>query len=300
MSVIHKPVLVQEVLEYLDPQPGKVYVDVTFGAGGHTREILQAEPNCKVIAFDWDKESIKKFAPPLEKEFPGRIQVLWGNFSLLYRLVKKNKIKQIDGILADFGTSQMQIFERDGFSFKIDTPLDMRMSAAHHKITAAEVLNKASARDLQYIFSEYGEERYSRTIALAIVEERKTKKFRTTKDLADFVAKVVPYTKRKIHPSTRVFQALRIYVNKELDNIKAFLVAALEVLPKNGRLVCISFHSLEDRLVKEFFRNNPCVVGKGLKSLTKKLVTATDEEIAENPSCRSARLRAAQVCIDDN
>ncbi len=298
MSVIHKSVLVQEVLEYLDPQPGKTYLDVTFGSGGHTRSILEAEPDCKVVAFDLDKASIQKFAPPLEEEFGDRFKVIWGNFALLYRLIKKNKITNIDGILADFGTSQMQIFEREGFSFSIDTPLDMRMSAAHAKITAGEVLNKATAWELQTIFSDYGQERYSKTIAQAVVERRKTKRFYMTSDLVDLIKKVVPYNKRqKIHPATRVFQALRIYVNKELDNIRSFLAATKDILPEGGKLVCISFHSLEDGLVKDFIRENPCVVGKGFEKLTKKVVSPSEEEIEANPSSRCARLRAAQVCI---
>ena len=300
MSIIHKSVLVDEVIHYLNLQPGKTYLDVTFGSGGHTRAILEAEPTCNVVAFDLDKKSIEKFAPPLEEEFPGRLKVIWGNFSHLYRMVHKNNITKIDGILADFGTSQMQIFEREGFSFSIDTPLDMRMSAAHNKITAAEVLNKASVEDIIYIFSEYGQERYSRTIARAIVEKRKTKRFRTTSDLVETVLKAVPYNKKqKIHPATRVFQALRIYVNKELDSIKAFLAAVKSILPEEAKLVCISFHSLEDGLVKDFIRNNPCVVGRGFETLTPKVVTPTEEEIQANPSSRCARLRAAQVCIAD-
>ncbi|OGB97876.1 16S rRNA (cytosine(1402)-N(4))-methyltransferase [candidate division TM6 bacterium RIFCSPHIGHO2_12_FULL_36_22] len=298
MSVVHKSVLVQEVLKYLDPKAGKTYLDVTFGSGGHTRAILEAQPGCKVIAFDLDKTSIETFAPALEEEFKGRLQVIWGNFSLLYRLIKKHNITKIDGILADFGTSQMQIFEREGFSFAIDTPLDMRMSAAHAKIMAAEVVNKATARELQIIFSEYGQERYSKTIAQAIVEQRKIKPIRTTGQLVDLILKVVPYNKKqKIHPATRIFQALRIYVNKELDNIKSFLAATRDILPEGGKLVCISFHSLEDGLVKDFIRDNPCIVGKGFKNLTPKVVMPTEEEIQANPSSRCARLRAAQVCI---
>lgn len=297
MSIIHKSVLVQEVLEYLDPQPGKTYIDVTFGSGGHTRAILEKEPDCKVIAFDWDKKSIEQFAPALEEEFGDRFKVLWGNFALLYRFVKKHKLGPIHGILADFGTSQMQIFERAGFSFTVDTPLDMRMSPSHQKITAADIVNKATAEELQTIFSEYGQERYSRTIAKAIVLSRRKKKFKTTLDLANMIKKAVPAGRQKIHPATRVFQALRIFINKELDNITAFLAAALSVLEPEGRLVCISFHSLEDRLVKEFIQSHPCIVEKGLVSLTPKVVMPTEEEIAENPSSRSSRLRAARVCI---
>src|SRR5438552_2568395 len=142
--LIHKSVLVTEVLSYLNPQPGGTYLDVTFGSGGHTRAILEKDPTCNVVAFDWDSVSIETYGPALQEEFPGRLRLVWGNFALLYRLLKKEKIHLVDGILADFGTSQMQIFERPGFSIFRDTLLDMRMSPSHQKITAADVVNKAS------------------------------------------------------------------------------------------------------------------------------------------------------------
>lgn len=286
----HKSVLVQEVIQYLNPQPGKVYVDATFGGGGHSRAILDYEPNCSVIGLDWDEASILQHAPALEEEYGDRLTMLWGNFANLHRLLKKEKINSVDGILADFGTSQFQIFERDGFSFRVDSPLDMRMSAAHYRLTAADVVNHFNEQALANIFFELGEERASRKIAHAIVEARKTTLFKTSGQLAQVIEKVIPFRgPRAIHPATKTFQALRIFVNKELENIKLFLPTAVGCLNAGGSIVCISFHSLEDRLVKNFFREKP----HQLTTLTPKPVQATEEEIKQNPSSRSAKLRAA-------
>ena len=253
--IIHKPVLVDEVLTYINPQPGKTYLDATFGSGGHTNALLQAQEDCNVIALDWDAKALEQFGYPLQEKYGSRLRLIWGNFAHLYKILHKEKITGLDGILADFGTSQMQITSRSGFSFNIDTPLDMRMSPSHHPITAANVVNTAAEDKLVAIFSQLGEERFSRTIARAIVEKRAEKKFATTKDLADLVARIVPKQGfRRIHPATKVFQALRIYVNHELDNITALLAAAYRIIAPGGRIVCISFHSLEDRIVKRFIR----------------------------------------------
>jgi len=289
----HKPVLVEEVLHYLDPKPGGVYLDVTFGSGGHTRAILEKEPECQVIAMDWDSVALEKYGPPLQEMFPQRLRLVWGNFALLYKILKKENIPKVDGVLADFGTSQIQITKRPGFSFSRDTPLDMRMSPPHQKITAEKVLKDSSEEKLYEIFRQLGQERYAKRIARAIVLERKKKRIRTTTELAKIVERVVPRSKKeKIHPATRVFQALRIYVNKELRNISAFLPIAIDIIGKGGRLVCISFHSLEDRIVKNFFRERGLV--GGVEILTPKVVTAQERELFENPSARSAKLRAAQ------
>ena len=145
-STYHIPVLTNEVLEYLNPQPGKVYVDATFGGGSHTRAILQHEPKCKVIAFDWDLVALEKNRNAVEQEYPGRVQFIWGNFAHIIRLLHKEGIEQVDGVLADFGTSQYQIHERPGFSFAKDTPLDMRMSPSHQKVTASDIINRASEK----------------------------------------------------------------------------------------------------------------------------------------------------------
>lgn len=292
--IIHKSVLVNEVLENLALKPHGLYVDVTFGSGGHTRAILQADPTVSVIALDWDATSLDTYGPVMQEEFGSRLTLIWGNFSHLYKLLKKKGIERVDGVLADFGTSQMQIFDRAGFSVYRDTALDMRMSSAHHQLTAQEVVNKFSQSTLEKIFWDLGEERYARQIAAAILEARKKKRITTTGELAALVERCVPRDRKsKIHPATRIFQALRIYVNHELENINAFLAASLYVLKNEGRLVCISFHSLEDRLVKQFYKNHERT-GE-LTVVTSRVVVATEEEMKQNPSSRSAKLRAAQA-----
>ncbi len=291
----HKSVLTAEMLEGLDLAPGKVYVDCTFGAGGHSRAILEREPGAQVIALDLDMSTIERFAPALEEDFGERFSVHWANFTKLYHILKKLGIKQVDGIVADFGTSQYQIFERPGFAIRVDTPLDMRLSPAHGPITAADILRTYGERELAEIFFKYGEEKEARRIARAICTERDKRKIMTTKELAEIVVNAVrayKYPKKplRIHPATKVFQALRIYVNKELENIRLFLPGAISLLKQGGRLVCISFHSLEDRIVKHFMRENEDT----LTILTKKAIVAGEDELAQNPSARSAKLRIAE------
>jgi 16S rRNA (cytosine1402-N4)-methyltransferase len=286
----HRTVLIDEVLHYLDPQPGKIYVDATFGGGGHTRAILLKEPTCAVVAVDWDQKALEQNASSLAAEFGSRFATIWGNFAQLPHLLKKHGYGKVDGVLVDFGTSQYQITEREGFSFALDTPLDMRMSPAHFKVTAADIVNNASEEELVYIFKEYGEERAARPIARAIVAARDEWKITTTGELVRVIVSVVRQKPGKIHPATRIFQALRIVVNKELDNIKTFLLHLPQILNSDGRVVTISFHSLEDRLVKNYFKDYE----HEFEILTKKVVFPTDEEIALNPSSRSARLRAAK------
>ena len=303
----HKSVMIPEVLSYLQPKPGGVYLDATFGSGGHTRAILEHEPNCRVIALDWDIDSLEKYAPALKEEFGDRFIFLWGNFGHMYRLFKRERITKIDGVLADFGTSQMQITARPGFSVYRDAALDMRMSPAHQRVSAAEALRNLSERELTDIFAILGEERYARKIAQAIVNDRDETPFETTFQLASLIERVVgaqtrgqerdssrsqastKSSKRRIHPATRVFQALRMYVNSELDNMNLFLKAVMEFLVPGARCVCISFHSLEDRTVKRFFRE--CEHQNQGKVLTKRIVTPSEEEIKLNTSSRSACMR---------
>ena len=298
--VQHKPVLLNEVLHFLAPQPGKVYVDVTLGGGGHTRAILTSQPDCKVIGMDWDESVIKTTGAALKAEFPDRFIPVWGNFSKINAALQKIKINKVDGILADFGTSQMQISTVAGLSVFNDKYLDMRMSSGLFKVTAQDIIKNASERELARIFFDYGEERYGNRIARAIVEARVKTPIRTTKELAELIESVVPGGKKKgnkIHPATRVFQALRIVVNKELENIQSFLVNSLKVLAPDSRVVCISFHSLEDRIVKQFFREqskNPLIT---TEVLTPRVCTATEEELAWNRSARSAKLRAMRFDI---
>jgi len=295
----HKAVLVNEVLQWLSPKPGGVYLDATFGGGGHTRAILEKEPTCKVIALDWDAQTLEENGFPLQEEFGDRLQLVWGNFSLLYKILKKEKIGQLDGILADFGPSQIQIASRSGFSFSVDTPLDMRMSPAHQPITAADLIASATEEKLRQIFWQLGEERSAKRIAHTIIEERKKKPIVSTKQLADIVVKIIPYDRtKKTHPATKVFQAIRIYINRELENIESLLAVSLKAIRPDGRLVCISFHSLEDRLVKQFFTNKE-QLGE-MEILTPKAIIATKEEISNNPSARSAKLRAARIKGEKN
>ncbi|KKS68235.1 MAG: Ribosomal RNA small subunit methyltransferase H [candidate division TM6 bacterium GW2011_GWE2_42_60] len=291
MSYQHKTVLLREVVEYLAPKPGGVYLDATFGGGGHTRALLTQEPNCRVIACDWDKNAIELNSAQVQEEFPGRIEFIWGNFAQLPLLMKKNDVKRVDGVLVDFGTSQFQIATAPGFSFSVDLPLDMRMSPAHYTVTAASIVNQASEQELAEIFWRYGEERQSRRIAHAIVEFRMQKRIKTTGDLVAAITSVLHVKRGMIHPATRVFQALRIAVNHELENIETFLKHLPLVLVPGGRVVCISFHSLEDRLVKHYFREHK----EQFEELTRRIVIASPEELAANPSSRSAKLRAAKL-----
>ncbi|MBD3273520.1 16S rRNA (cytosine(1402)-N(4))-methyltransferase RsmH [Candidatus Dependentiae bacterium] len=290
----HKPVLIKEVLEYLNPKPNKVYLDATFGGGGHTQAILEKEPNCKVVAFDWDKKAIEKNYPPLKEIYKDRLKVIWANFAHIKRVFEKEKIKKIDGILADFGTSQFQIQHTAGLSFSKDTPLDMRMSQAHYYFKASDIVNRYKEKELADIIYKYGEERFAKKIAKAIVEQRKKEKIKTTSQLAKLIESIIPKyiygKKRRIHPATKTFQALRIFVNKELENIEIFLNDSINFLSEGGNIVCISFHSLEDRIVKFFFKENK----DKLEILTKKPVTPTKSEIEINPSSRSSKLRAAK------
>ena len=249
-----------------------------------------------MIGIDWDQKSIEQNAPILKEKYGDRLNIIWGNFAHLYKLLKNNGIKNVDGILADFGTSQLQIQEREGLSFMKDTPLDMRMSKSHFHTTAADILNKCTENEIANILFEYADESYARKIARAVINKRKTERFKTTRQLVELIESIIPrYTskgKKHTHPATKTFQALRIAVNNELENIKSFLHAGVPFLAPTGRLVCISFHSLEDRIVKNFFKEKEGLLE--LKILTPKAVTATDTELSLNPSARSAKLRAAE------
>jgi 16S rRNA (cytosine1402-N4)-methyltransferase len=294
----HMSVMTQEVIDALHIKKNGIYVDATFGGGGHTKAILDAEQTCSVIAFDWDMIALETNGDPLVSIYGNRLSLIWANFAHITSKLKKIGITAVDGIIADFGTSQNQIFERAGFSFDKDSPLDMRMSPAHQKITAAYIIAKWSESALIALLRDYAQEPKARTIARALVAERSKQRITTTRQLAYIIERTIGHThqrtKKYIHPATLTFQALRIAVNRELDNIQAFLPAAFDLLKPGGRLACITFHSLEDGLVKHYFKDK--VKGDHPEGilLDDKGITASEQEKARNKSSRSARLRTIE------
>ena len=288
MNFIHPSVLVNEVLENLVKNENGTYWDATCGGGGHSFELLSKYPNIKIIASDWDLNAIKATERRLEP-FSDRYRSIYGNMGHIETPFKRMEIKQVDGILADFGTSRNQIMNEDGFSFMKDTYLDMRMSKGMHKKKAADILNYASEKELAFIFYEYGQEKNSKKFARCIVEERKENKFKTTFQLSNFIKKITGY-KGKLNPATKVFQALRIAVNDELKEIKSFLHHLPSLIKKDGRVCCISFHSLEDVLVKDFMKSHKVE----FKDIVPGVIIPTEKEVKINLSSRSAKLRVLQ------
>ena len=300
----HIPVLLNEVVESIAPKDGGVYVDGTFGAGGYTRAVLDAA-DCTVYAIDRDPDAIRE-GQKLVDAYKGRLHLLHGTFGEMAELVRGEGVDFVDGVMLDIGVSSMQIDRAErGFSFQKDGALDMRMS--QNGLSAADVLNTFGERDIADIIYKYGEERFSRRIAAAVVEQRKTAPFKTTLEFADLIRRTVPHKREDIDPATRSFQALRIYVNDELGQLESGLSAAHNLLKAGGRMAVVSFHSLEDRIVKTFMQEksgktaNPSrympVVEKQaatLKTITKKPILPTESETKFNPRARSARLRVAE------
>lgn len=283
--------MVDEVIHYLNPKKGGVYVDATFGMGGHTLSIIEAQPDLElIIAVDLDADSIKR-ALSVIGEDPKKIHIYQGNFTQVPLFLEKEGITQVDGIIMDLGISSYHYEESGrGFSFKRDEPLDMRLNL-NSKFSAYDIINNLSEDKIEEIIRLYGEESWSKKIANTIVEKRKQKKIETSKELADIIYHTIPrkFHPRHIHPATKTFQALRIAVNSELDNLKLALQTFPELLKPKGRICIISFHSLEDRLVKEGFKQN-----EKLEIITKKPITPQESEINRNPKARSAKLRVAQ------
>ena len=306
----HTPVLAETVLENLNIRDGLTYVDGTFGAGGHTNMILSAA-NCNVISIDRDP-SVKTFQKEIQYRFPDNFKFIAGNIGRLKFLLKSNGISSIDGgILFDLGVSSMQIDNPDrGFSFKNDGPLDMRMDQIGK--SAEELINKTDEKTLNDIIYTLGEEKKARRIARAIVNHRKNKPITSTLELSNLIRNTIGNNpKLKIDPATKTFQALRIKVNNELDEIEKALRDAEKLLAPGARLVVISFHSLEDKIVKKFLRSksglnpNPhrhsaSIYSKDVKNkpsfklITKKVLLASDEELNSNIRARSAKLRCAE------
>jgi len=290
----HIPVLLKEVIQYLDPKPGDFIIDGTVGSAGHGEKILEKiGPKGKLLGIDWDKNNIEALKSKIGKN--SNVNLLQGNYANLPEIMKNNKLPEADGLLLDLGFSSEQISDSAGrgFSFMKDEILDMRYG--NDGMTAAEVVNSLPEKDLAEIFWGYGEERYSRQIAKKIIEERRMERILTTGRLVEVIKKAVPknYERGRINPATRTFQALRIYVNDELGNLKKILEILNKILKNKGRVVIISFHSLEDRLVKNHFRQ---MAKEGtVEILTKKPIVASEEEIKINPRSRSAKMRAAKL-----
>ena len=302
---VHVPVLLEEVLRLLQPQRGGLFLDATVGLGGHARAILDATGRAgHLLGIDRDAETLNMAAQRLAP-FRGHYQLVQANFSEVREIAAQKGMEHFQGILADLGVSSLQLDSPErGFSFQKEGPLDMRMDRGLD-LTAAEVVNHYPERDLANLIFGYGEERHSRRIAREIVKARP---LRSTKALADVIAKAVHSRGyRRIHPATRTFQALRIFVNEELTQIPRFIEAAADLLASGGRIAIISFHSLEDRVVKECFRKLSrncacppeillCQCGnrRWLKLVTKKPVVPSQAEMERNPRSRSAKLRVAE------
>jgi 16S rRNA (cytosine1402-N4)-methyltransferase len=299
----HIPVLGRQAVGMLQPRAGGIYVDATFGAGGYSRIILDTA-GTRVIGIDRDLSAVTAGFDLVDRS-DGRLTLVEDRFSNLAEICAAQGVDAVDGVVMDVGVSSMQLDEAErGFSFRLDGPLDMRMG--HAGPTAADVIAKASEADLANIIYIFGEERHSRAVARAIIAARRQAPITTTRALADIVAKVVRSKPGEIHPATRTFQGLRIFVNEELDELHLALSAAERVLKPGGRLAAVSFHSLEDRIVKNFLtergkagggsRHLPEVAQAvpSFQILTKRPVTPGEAETSANPRARSAKLRAAE------
>ncbi len=301
----HKPVMLQEVLKNLTPKKGEIYLDGTFGAGGYSRAILESE-NCKLYAIDRD-ETAKKFAKNLEEKFGNRFVFLRGKFSESEKLLAEKNVAELDGMVFDIGVSSMQFDDKSrGFSFDSDAKLDMRMDQSSYP-SAFEIVNEASEEELARIIKEFGEEPKARQIAKKIIAARAAKPITSCRDLAEIVRSLY-FGYSKTDAATRTFQALRIFVNQELDELKAALASSVTLLKKGGRLVVVSFHSLEDQIVKNFLKkeagldqtfsryqpvNSQEKSHKNFHVITKSAISPSKEEVAMNPRARSAKMRVA-------
>ena len=306
---LHKSVMPSETLALLSPNAGEIFVDATVGFGGHTELILNASESVKVIAIDQDRQALE-LAKARLGVLSERVTFVQSNFSEIRTVLEDLGISEVDGILADLGVSSIQLDDPErGFSFRFDAPLDMRMDQDSESETAAQILERLSEFEIARIIYEYGEERHSRRIARRIVEKRdRGEPVLTTRELAQLVEKCVKRGKKdKVHPATKTFQALRIAVNNELGILKDFINDCVELLKPGGRLCLITFHSLEDRIVKQLFQNLAgkcscpprmpvCICGaeKKIEILTRKPFTAGIEELDENPRSRSAKLRGCR------
>jgi 16S rRNA (cytosine1402-N4)-methyltransferase len=311
MKVEHLPVLVDEVMSMLAPAPGSLQIDATVGGGGHTERILEAtDPDGRLLGLDADGAAIARVDGRLRPRFGDRLVLRRANFRELRTVAPEAGFGTVDGMLFDLGLSSFQLGDAErGFGFRTGGPLDMRFDTTRG-VPAAELLATLDRMELSALFKRYGEEPQANRIANAIVAARSTAPVSTAEELAALIERVAPgnpRTRRRIHPATRVFQALRIAVNAELDALSDALAASIELLRPGGRLVVLSYHSLEDRIVKRFFASERrgcvcppevpvCVCGRNprLRLVTRPSLTPTADEVAANPRARSARLRAAE------
>lgn len=305
MNFGHTPVLIQESMGLLKPKSGERYLDGTLGGGGHAEQILlRSSPDGRVLGLDWDEDAIKAARKRLDG-FGHRLTILQANFQQAKVILRDMNWGKIDGVLLDLGVSSHQFDAAErGFSFQSSAPLDMRMDR-RQSLTAFEIVNTFPQTEIAKIITDYGEEPRARRIADVIVAERKDRAIETTTDLARVIARVKGRRSRAHHPATQTFQALRIAVNHELESLKEFLEQGYEMLQSGGRMVIISFHSLEDRLVKTAFRKwsqkclcpprtMKCECGwtQKVQRLTRKPIIASAEEVRANPRARAAKLRA--------
>lgn len=292
---MHIPVLLSEVLESLDVQPNRNYVDGTLGGGGHTKAILErSAPAGKVLGIDWDGSAIRQFRKSLEPDERERVLLANGNFADIRSFIQKKSFWPVHGIVLDLGMSSTQLEASGrGFSFLRDEKLDMRYSTLQ-RLTAGEIVNAWSPEALESTLREYGEEPFAREIARSVIRARRERPIRSTRELVAAISKALPrwYRVRRLHPATKTFQALRMAVNGELANLESALPDCLHALVSGGRLAVISFHSLEDRIVKNFFRDR-AKAGEA-RLITVKPIRPSSEEIRTNPRARSARLRTIE------
>ncbi|MEW6616298.1 MAG: 16S rRNA (cytosine(1402)-N(4))-methyltransferase RsmH [Thermodesulfobacteriota bacterium] len=308
-KIEHLPVMVKEVVRYLNCQQDGIYIDGTLGSGGHSLEILKcSSPNGRLIGIDWDEDAITVAKNRLN-HFQGRVTIIYDNFKNIGSIVKNLKVNEVDGILLDLGVSSIQLEnEERGFSFKLEGPIDMRMDKSSI-LKAFDLVNFLSTPELERMLWNYGEERFGKRIARSIADYRKHKPISTTVELADIVSAAIPsgFRPKRIHPATKTFQAIRIALNDELRNLETAIQVGVDLLKKGSKFCVISFHSLEDRVVKQSFKalekrcicppDMPecnCQKESKVKVLTRKPILPSEDEVRKNPRSRSAKLRVAE------
>ncbi|MFH0780258.1 MAG: 16S rRNA (cytosine(1402)-N(4))-methyltransferase RsmH [Parcubacteria group bacterium] len=308
MPTLHKPVLMEETVKFLAPKKNRNFVDCTVSGGGHAERLLELTgPDGKLLGIDWDKEALDLAAARLS-QYNKRLTLVHDSYVKFKDIIHEKKFNEISGVLLDLGLSSDQLQSSGrGFTFQANEPLDMRFNPDGNELTAAIIVNEWPENEIQRILHEYGEEKFAFKIAKAIAERRKTQKIETTLDLVRIIMTVVPSRRTKINPATKTFQALRIAVNNELENVKSALKDIVETVEKGARIAVITFHSLEDRIVKQYFKqeSKDCICPREipvcqcghvakLKLITKKPIIPSEKEVAENFRSRSAKLRVVE------